>query len=54
MPVMNFFIATSTWSVLSRMIRAASFGILFQISALQAYSLTVFVGGVNGRVFPAR
>jgi hypothetical protein len=51
--VRNFFIATSTWSALSRIFGAASFGHLFQMAALQTYSLTVFVGGVNGRVFPA-
>ena len=49
----NYFIATSTWSALSRIFGAASFGLLFQMAALQAYPLTVFVGGVNGRVFPA-
>jgi hypothetical protein len=50
---MNFFIGTSTWSALSRIISAAKSGLLFQMTALQAYSLTVFVGGVNGPVFPA-
>jgi hypothetical protein len=35
------------------MISATSSGLLFQMAAKQAYPLTVFVGGVNGRVFPA-
>jgi hypothetical protein len=51
--VMNYFIATTTWSVVWRMIRVKSSGLLFQMAALQAYPLTVFVGGVNRRVFPA-
>jgi hypothetical protein len=50
---MNFFIGTSTWSALSRIISAAKSGLLFQMTAVQACPLTVFVAGVNGRVFPA-
>jgi hypothetical protein len=51
--VINYFIATTTWSVVWRMIRVKSSGVLFQMAALQAYPLTVFVAGVNGCVLPA-
>jgi len=52
--MMNYFIATTTWSALSRMIRVKSSGLLFRMAGLQAYPLTIFVAGINGRVFPAR